>query len=68
MMLMTIMSSRRVKPLQRRSLLGLFPPLPGVQLAAGDVASNVSTNWFALRFIYQSLYFVPSRPVPCDLV
>ena len=68
MMLMTIMSSRRVKPLQRPSLLRLFPRLAEVQLAAGDVASNVSTNWFGLRVIYQSLYFVPSRPVPCDLV
>src|SRR5690242_18220154 len=61
MMLMTIMSSSRVKP--RDNLL----PLAFLQLLAGDVASNVSTSWVE-SFIYQSLYFVLSSPVPSDLV
>ena len=65
MMLMTIISSSSVKPRERRCSAN----------AASDYAharyglhARCCIDLFTPARIYQSLYFVPSRPVPSDLV
>src|ERR1700681_2114696 len=79
MMLMTIISSSKVKPRTVRSRLGGVGEL--VTARADGLSRHVPPNSTPSApasvccseqvqplAIYQSLYLVPSNPVPCDLV